>query len=641
MENLQETYQPDQSYMRVAAARPEVSVANVGTNISAITQLYQEASKQHAALVTFPELSLTGYTVGDLVRQSSLLAQARVGLTQLAEVTEGSATAMVVGLPLQVGNALYNCAAVIADGNIKGIVPKQNLPTYGEFYEKRWYQAWQHEENTEVTIGGAPVPFGTNLLFNVGGAPVGIEICEDAWVTSTPSTRLAQHGALIIANPSASPELVNKANRRKRDFASLAGRLLVGYIYAGCDSSESTTDIVMGGHQMIYDGDHLAAEREPFSTDASRLIIADIDIDHLIHDRMKDTNYPNLLPLPTIQCTSKRPSFLPEPRIPADPFLPGGETPLQKAERLQSVFDIAAMGLAQQLLHSGTKNVVLGLSGGLDSTLALLIAYRASEFMNCKPEDMIHTITMPGLASSSRTQDNAQKLAHELGVTNTVISIEDIARRELELLQHQGTQDITYENVQARARTSILFNYANMHGCLVQGTGDLSEAALGWCTYNGDQQSSYNPNSSIPKTLVRHVVAYATDQEKFGSAKTTLEDILATPVSPELTRNENDTISQETESLIGPYVLHEFFLTQLVRYGDESAKVQFLAEQSFADTYSPQEITDWFAVFKRRFLTNQFKRTNAPGGPKIGSVSLGQRGDWRMPSDLPDADLWK
>lgn len=631
-------YQPTDSYLRVATACPEVSLADVASNISRISQLYHEAAAQQAALVVFPELSITGYTIGDLVQQKSLLDQAEQGIQQLAEITRGKPTAMVVGLPLRVQNGLYNCAAVLADGHIKGLVPKTHLPTYNEFYERRWYDSWPGPD-IDIQIESHQVTFGADMLFAIGGIKLGVEICEDLWVAQPISTRQAQRGAQIIANPSASPEQIGKADYRRNLVAIHSAQILGGYLYAGCDTSESTADIVMGGHQLIASSGAIQAERRPFAK--GQLLISDIDVDHLDHDRRRQ-HMAQEIGVKVIISQIKRQQTDLRLEVEAHPFLPATETATAQAERLEMALNIQAHGLAVRMQASQQNRLVLGLSGGLDSTLAVLIACRAAALLGKPPSDMIHTLTMPGPASSGETQLNAQRLARQLSVHSQTIPIGELVSTELACLGHDGrVQDITYENVQARARTSLLFNYANQQHAMVLGTGDLSEIALGWCTYNGDQQSHYNVNASIPKTLVKHLVQHVSHQPEFAAAAATLQAIIATVVSPELTRQQGSDISQSTEAMIGPYILHDFFLYHLVRWGDTPTKIQYLAEAAFAGSYQPAEITNWLNVFLSRFVRNQFKRENLPNGPKVGSVSLSPRGDWRMPPDLRNGALWQ
>ena len=629
-------YSPRESYIRVATACPEISLADVPTNMTRIVALYEEANQKAVSLVVFPELSITGYTLGDLVQQTAILNQAEDGLQTLADSTKEKSTAMVVGLPLRVENGLYNCAAVLADGKVQGIVPKSNLPTYNEFYEDRWYQTWD-QPNVTVDIGDQKVPFGIDLLFEVAGTKCGIEICEDLWVAQPPSAKLAENGAQIIINPSASPEQIGKTNYR-RDLVRLqSGRLISAYIYAGCDVSESTSEIVMGGHQIIASDGHIDEESLPFKT--QKLLITDIDLEHLEFDRRKQHMETVLGKLVIKTEVTRQQSDICR-RINRNPFLPE-EAADKRDERFKMALNIQAHGLAMRLKATHQERLVLGLSGGLDSTLALLVACEAASILGQAPSDMIQTLTMPALASSEKTQINAQSLAANLNIPNLIIPIDDLVKTELKALGHNGIdQDITYENVQARARTSLLFNYANKHRAIVLGTGDLSEIALGWCTYNADQQSHYNVNATIPKTLVRHLVIYLADQPQYKKAKSTLRAIVDTPISPELTSTNQGNISQTTEDIIGPYELHDFFLYHLVRWGDNPRKIAYLAGQVFEDTYQREDIDHWFGVFIKRFTQNQFKRETLPNGPKVGSVSLSPRGDWRMPPDLHNDALW-
>jgi len=631
------TYTPKESYIRVATACPEVALADVTTNYQRIGDLFNAASDRNISLVTFPELSLTGYTLGDLVHQTALLEQAELGIDKLAKLTQERSTAMVVGFPFRLNNRLYNCAAVLADGVIKGIVPKINLPTYNEFYEDRWYDTWD-QENTTVEVEGIEVPFGTNILFDIAGARVGVEICEDLWVPKPPSQDLVQKGATIIANPSASPEQIGKAKYRRNLVTLQSGTLVTGYLYAGTDVSESTAEIVMGGHQLIAANGDLIEERQPFSSE--RLTIAEVDIEHLNYDRRR-LHMANIIGAQIIKTEVKR-NQVEILRAPErNPFLPI-ENDIDRSERLQTAIKIQAHGLAMRVRTSGLEKIILGLSGGLDSTLALLVAYEAAELLNLNPSNLIHTITMPGLASSDRTQDNAQKLAANLGLKNIYIPINDLAKQEMYAIQHDvEDQNTVFENVQARVRTNILFNYANKNNGMVLGTGDLSEIALGWCTYNADQQSHYNVNATIPKTLVKYLVNYLAESPKYSAVKEELRNIIDTPISPELTNIKDGEISQNTEDIIGPYELHDFFLYHLIRWGDSPNKIAFLAEEAFRNIYDKETINKWFGLFIKRFTQNQFKRENMPNGPKVGGVSLSPRGDWRMPPDLYNSAIWK
>ncbi|MGB4762239.1 MAG: NAD(+) synthase [Candidatus Saccharimonas sp.] len=637
MESLRNTrtqeYNPTRDYLRVATATPEVAVADVATNIAAIRELYQQAIEQNVSLIVYPELSLTGYTIGDLVQNASLLVQAREGLATLASDTKGKQTAMVVGLPLSVGNAIYNTAAVVADGEVKGIVPKQNLPTYKEFYEKRWYQAWDERPNIEISIECTPVPFGCDQLFQIGNTTVGIEICEDLWVPQPPHERLVANGADIIVNPSASPEIASKSAYRRQLVGMTAARQVAGYLYSGADWTESTMDIVMSGHALISEGGRLLAERRPFDDDSARLTIADLDISHLRFDRRQTTNFPNEFDIAVTPTNIVATQDDLRTHIDAHPFIPHG-TPEQVAERLDEIITIQSVGLARRFRSSGAGKMVLGLSGGLDSTLALLIAVKAAERINANPAEVIDTITMPSYASSERTQGNAAKLAKALNVGWFEIPIASLSDAQLASLGHDGTQDVTFENTQARIRTALLLNHANTMRGLVVGTGDLSEIALGWSTYNGDHISHYNPNASVPKTLIRALVRRSAEQMN-SETRAIVADIIDTPISPELTGD--GTLSQETEGLIGPYELHDFFEYHFVRWQEPFDKIEYLAAKAFKDKYSRNEVSHWLGVYVSRFFTNQWKRSVMPDGPKVGTVSHSPRGDWRMPSDLEGA----
>ncbi len=625
----QTTYNLQTDFLRVATATPEVHITHCQKNVQKITYLYKEAVTKKVALVVFPELCITGYSLGDLVQRDDLLQNAQKGLIELAQKTSKGRTVMVVGLPIRVNNQLYNCAAVLAGGEVKGLVPKQNMPNYKEFYEQRWYSTWTGD-NTELTVGDKKVPFGTHQLFNVADTLVGIEICEDLWMPNPPSQDLALNGALVICNPSASPEIVSKGEYRRQLVTSTSARLLAGYVYASAEASESTAEIVMSGHSLIAEGGRLLAERQPFDDNAPRLVVADIDIAHLKLDRTQNTNFTNAHNYEVVECGGARTQKDFIGSVNRAPFVPTGDS-----ARLDTILNIQAHGLKKRLqsLPAKQQRVILGLSGGLDSTLALLVAVRTAKLLGIPAKKCIHAITMPSHASSKRTQTNAEKLANALGIAHEIIPIGELAKDQLIALGHDGKkEDVAYENVQARLRTAILFNKANQIGGVVLGTGDLSEIALGWCTYNGDHMSGYNVNASVPKTLVRSLVAHASEQLNNKVAQVILEDILDTPVSPELTGNKAG-ISQKTEDIIGPYELHDFFLYHFIRWMSPVDKIQFLATVGFAGSYSEAEIKKWIKVFIKRFYANQWKRQAMPDGPKVGTVSLSPKGDWRMPPD--------
>lgn len=623
-----EVYEPKRDFLRVATATPEVAIADVTENLARMCELYDQAVDAHTSLVVFPELSLTGYSIQDLVQQPALLDTARQALAGFAEYTKGRNTAAIVGLPFVVGNAIYNTAAVVSEGEIRGIVPKQNLPTYNEFYEKRWYQTWDERPNTQVLVDQTAVTFGRDQLFAIGDQLVGIEICEDLWVPQQPSIRLAENGATIIANPSASPEAVAKPRYRRELVAQTAARNMVGYVYASADQSESTAEIVMGGHAIINELGTGLAERAPF-TKPQPLMVADIDMQHIASDRRKTTNFPNrtdIVPTPTF-VTPEQTDLLRS--VDPEPFIPKGSAE-EIAERLENILNIQATGLAMRLKSADIKKVVLGLSGGLDSTLAFLVATRAADILNIPASELIHTLTMPANASSARTQNNAMKLAAAMGITNDEIAIQNLTDAQLAAINHEGGQDVTFENTQARIRQALVFNKANQINGLAMGTGDLSEIALGWATYNGDHMSHYNVNASIPKTLVRSLVRHASTTLP-ENAQTIVADILDTPVSPELTGDGN-TISQETEDLIGPYELHDFYLYHFLRWMEPKEKIGYLAVKAFEGRRTADEVTKWLDVFIDRFYKSQWKRQAMPDGAKVG-ISLSPKGDWRMPPE--------
>lgn len=624
---LQKTeYQPREDMIRVATARPEVAIGDVEVNTNRIAALYHEAASRDASLVVFPEMALTGYTIQDYVQHPELLADTQQGLAHLAKESRGTNAAAVIGLPMAVGNGLYNCAALVADGAIQGIVPKQNLPTYNEFYEKRWFQTWDDRDNTTVTIQGQQVPFGRKQLFEVAGSTVGIEICEDVWVPEQPSIELVKQGATIIANPSASPEVVTKATYRRQLIGNTAARLITGYVYASADSSESVSEIVMSGHSMINESGRMLAEQQPFAFGNTQLMFADVDLQHIQFDRRKSSNFPTAHDItPTLTNVTAAQTDLLQP-VDAHPFTPKG-SPEAVAERLEAILHIQAVGLKNKMIQSGVEKVVLGLSGGLDSTLALLVAVRAAQLLEKTAGEFVHTLTMPSTASSQRTQSNAVRLAESLGIPNEEIPIADIAKLQLEALDHEGREDITFENTQARLRTQFIFNKGNQIGALALGTGDLSEIALGYCTYNGDHMSGYNPNASIPKTLARPLVAQAARMLE-ETPQAIIADILATPVSAEL-KGTGEEISQKTEDIIGPYELHDFFLYRHVRWMEPKRKIGFMAVKAFEGAYTPKEIGTWLDLFMNRFYRNQWKRQATPDSAKVG-ISLSPKGDHRM-----------
>lgn len=616
-------------FIRVATVVPRLKLGDVDANVVTISKGYTKAAKAGAQIVVYPELSLTGYTIADTVQQGVILNAAIDGLQKLAKVTTNK-TVLVVGLPYACNGKIYNVAAVLAGGKIAGLVPKTYLPNYQEFYEARWYACALELNTTEVKVGSQMVPIGTDLLFALGGvgATLGVEICEDLWAPIPPSSELALGGANILANLSASNELVGKADYRRNLVAQQSARTRSGYIYCSAGVDESTTDTVFGGHAMIAENGAMLAENTRFER-AEQITLADVDTERLAIDRNRTNTFAseNKKEFRTITVAMKSSDQAKLERyVDAHPFVPSDQARLN--ERAEEIVAIQATGLATRLQNIGIKKIVLGLSGGLDSTLALLVAIDAAQRIKL-PLKNIHAITMPGFATSKRTKNNAMKLAEKMGVTLEEIAIGEGTTQLLKEIKHDmKVQDSTYENAQARYRTLILMSRANQVSGLVLGTGDLSEIALGWCTFNGDHISHYNVNASIPKTLVKHLVSWFATQPTFQPVQEILQDIVDTPVSPELTDN------QETEDLIGPYELHDFFLYHFVRWGCGPQKILFLAQVAFEGEYTQKEIKKWLKLFITRFFGNQWKRSVMSDGPKVGSISLSPSGDWRMPSDM-------
>lgn len=617
-------------FVRVATVVPELQLGDVEANVASIAKSYTKAAKAGVQVAVYPELSLTGYTIADIVQQGIVLDAAVSGIEKLAQITTKK-TAMVVGLPFSCNGKLYNVAAVLADGKIQGLVPKTYLPNYQEFYEQRWYASALELNTTEVQIGDTSVPIGNDLLFaldGIKGAVLGVEICEDLWAPIPPSSQLSLAGATLLANLSASNELVGKADYRRALVSQQSARMRSAYIYCSTGVNESTTDLVFGGHTLIAEDGRLVAQGKRFERD-EQMTLADIDIERLTIDRHRTNTFQTADPkdFRTIHVAMQAGTNQKlERMVDAHPFVPSGTARLN--ERAQEVIAIQSTGLATRLKNTGIDKIVLGLSGGLDSTLALLVAVAAFEKLKL-PRKNIYAITMPGFATSDRTKNNAGQLATKLGVDLQEIAIGEGSTLLLKEIDHDlAKQDPTYENAQARYRTLILMSKANQLGALVLGTGDLSEIALGWCTFNGDHISHYNVNASIPKTLVKHLVSWFATQSDFAPVEKILHDIVDTPVSPELTDD------QETEDLIGPYELHDFYLYHFVRWGCSPQKIIFLAQAAFGKQYSQVEITKWLKLFITKFFANQWKRSVMADGPKVGTISLSPRGDWRMPSDM-------
>ncbi|UQZ32630.1 NAD(+) synthase [Paenibacillus sp. PK3_47] len=633
-------------FARVAAASPELRVADCHYNVQQIIGVIKQADKQQVEYLVLPELCITGYSCGDLFLQPKLLEAARKALLDITAATAGMDMVVIAGVPLSVKSRLFNCAAVIQNGAILGIVPKTCIPGYSEFYEPRWFAAAEELEVSELRIGGTTVPIGNDLLFALdedGNISFGVEICEDLWVPVPPSSLLAQAGAVLLFNPSASNELVGKADYRRQLVASQSASCVAGYVYASCNTGESTTDVVFGGHSLIAENGQMLAESDRF-THESTITIADIDVPRIQYSRTVmgtfragkgGRNYREVLYSDPSASMKERELAR---KVGDNPFVPGN--PLQRDERCREILAIQTSGLMKRIRHIGTKQAVIGISGGLDSTLALLVAVRAMELLG-RPASDVLAVTMPGFGTTNRTYDNAVGLINALGATLKVVDIKDACLQHFKDIGHdKDVHDLTYENVQARERTQILMDLANKNGGIVIGTGDLSELALGWCTYNGDHMSMYSVNSGIPKTLIQYVVKWYADHEADETVNKLLHSIIETGISPELLPpSATGEIVQLTENILGPYVVHDFFLYYMLRTGASPGKMLYLAQQAFGGGYTREQLVGWLKVFITRFFTQQFKRSCLPDGPKVGTVSLSPRGDWRMPSDA-SAALW-
>ena len=633
-------------FVKVASCVPKVSVGDVDANVSSILSMAKEAGEHGASLAVFPELSITGYTCADLFGQNLLLSKAESSLGYLCErmAENPGMPAIVVGVPLRWCGGLYNCAAILYDGRILGIVPKIHIPNYSEFYERRWFLSGSDIRKEQISIGDKIVPFGVDLLFHIAGMMVGVEICEDLWVPSPPSSDLCRKGADVIVNLSASDDLIGKHDYLRTLVVQQSARCRCLYVYSSAGWGESSTDLSFCGNAIIaYDG-ALLYESPRFRPEGF-IGYAIADIHAVRTDRMRmSTFFEGASSLPEcreIEGSRQLTSFFgfSANEIPVNPFpfVPADAANL--AARCEEITSIQAWGLMRRLDATGCRKAVIGISGGLDSTLALLVTVKAFDSLGI-PRENIVAITMPGFGTTDRTHDNAWNLMGELGVTRMEIPIGDSVKLHFrDIGQDESVHDATYENGQARERTQILMDMANKVGGMVIGTGDLSELALGWCTYNGDQMSMYGVNASVPKTLVKYLVEWhATESsEKVGIL---LRDIIDTPISPELIpANPDGTIEQKTEDLVGPYDLHDFFLYNTLRYGASPSKIYFLASIAFAERFSSEVILKWLRTFYRRFFNQQFKRSAMPDGPKVGSVCLSPRGDWRMPSDAVSA-MW-
>jgi NAD+ synthase (glutamine-hydrolysing) len=659
----------DHGFLRVAAASPRLKVADCTFNLERMQKLLRRAQEEKVSLLAFPEMGLTGYTCADLFQHSTLQRGALAALERLTAATEHEFSGVVIaGLPLVVDDQLFNCAAVLHRGRVLGLVPKSFIPNYKEFYEGRWFSPAATARSRQIELFGREVPFGTDLLFeasDVEGLIFGLEICEDLWMPVPPSSFQALRGATLLINPSASNEVIGKSQYRRQLVLNQSGRCLAAYIYAASGVTESTTDVIFGGHCLIAENGVMLQEARRFERE-DVFLVADVDLDRLRADRLRTNSFGEGQLYLGLGREFRRVRFKLERKAPpaklartveAHPFVPGAHEQLQ--ERCEEIFQTQVSGLCKRLEHLGKPQVSIGVSGGLDSTLSLLVTCKTMDRLG-QPRQSVHAFTLPGFGTSTRTRANAQALMQHLGVTAGEIDIRPICLEEMRALHHrpfgidlqglsveefvsrvsrlsaQERQDLTFENVQTRVRTNLLMNSG-----FVIGTGDVSELALGWCTYNADHMSMYNPNSSIPKTLVKFLVRWVAENEFDGEVRRVLLDIVATEISPELLPGEADgRIGQCTEQLIGPYELHDFFLYHFLRFGEAPAKILFLAEQApFDRNYSREDLRRWLKVFLERFFASQYKRSCLPDGPKVGSISLSPRGDWRMPSDA-QVQLW-
>lgn len=635
-------------FIKVAAAIPSVKVADCSYNVQQIESLIAMAEGKGVEVIVFPELCITGYTCQDLFKQTLLLEQAETSVLMLLDFTRKLDIISIVGVPVVVGDLLLNCAAVIQKGDLLGLVPKTYLPNYSEFYEKRWFVSSQDLQPSEIRFAGnkivvTPQP---TLFRTCDGAMFGVEICEDVWAPVPPSCNLALSGADIIFNLSASDELIGKHDYLKGLLAQQSARMISGYVYSGCGFGESTQDVVYGGNAIAYENGQLLAESERFALD-SQLIITQIDVEKIRNERRTNSTYINAQRGHDSRIVNAH-TVMPRDfelirDVDPHPFIPKTDD-MEKS--CDEIFSIQVAGLAKRLVHTGCKTVVVGISGGLDSTLALLVCVRTFDKLQLSRKGIVG-VTMPGFGTTDRTYNNAVNLMKSLGITLREISIADAVKQHFNDIGHDiNVHDVTYENSQARERTQILMDLSNQLGALVIGTGDLSELALGWATYNGDHMSMYGVNAGVPKTLIKYLVKFVAMSEDSDETRSILLDIIDTPISPELIpADEAGNITQKTEDLVGPYELHDFFLYHIIRFGYRPSKIFMLARKAFdgsnpeAPFYDDETIKKWLTIFLRRFFNQQFKRSCLPDGPKVGSVSLSPRGDWRMPSDASSA-LW-
>jgi NAD+ synthase (glutamine-hydrolysing) len=639
----------DLGFLRIGAAIPVLRVADVDFNVGAIIEALARAKGEGVQVVVFPEMVVTGYTLGDLVYHRALLAKAERGLGDILKESAGNGRLVVVGMPLSVDQKVFSCAVVLNSGRVLGVIPKSLLPSYKEFYEDRWFSPSRDATSDTIDLAGQRVPFGTDLLFRLEGIPaaiIGVEICEDLWVPLSPHEHQAMAGATLLLNLSASNEVLTKSDWRRVMVSSESGRCIAAYCYASSGIGESSNDVVYGGHALIGENGIILQESERFSRECG-LIVSDIDLDRLNHDRRVMTSFHDISRQPSrfrivqTEVDDLAPDEL-RREIDPHPFVPADAA--RRAERCKDIFSMQVVATAKKLSGANKSRMLLGVSGGVDSTLTLLVAAKTADFLGL-PRGNVHAYTLPGFGTTRRTRDNATKLCQALGVSFDRVDVRRSCTSHLRDLKHNGQEDVVFENVQARYRTEFLFNKANELDGIVLGTGDLTEVALGWCTFAGDHISHYHVSASVPKTLVRFLVRWVADEEMADSqAKKVLRDILSTPISPELLRPENGEIAQRSEETIGPVELADFYLYPFVRFGMRPGKILFLAEEArrrglFEGQYAIEDLHRWLKSFVQRFFSNQFKRTCLPEGPKVGSVSLSPRGDWRMPSDA-EATLW-
>lgn len=633
-------------FVKVAAAVPRVKIADCKYNAGQLESLIAIADGKGVQIITFPEMCITAYTCGDLFGQQLLLEEAEMGLMQILNNTRQLDIISILGMPIAVNSTVVNAAVVIQKGKILGVVPKTYLPNYKEFYEQRWFTSALQVAEDNVRLCGQIVPMGTNLLFETSDTTFGIEICEDLWSTIPPSSTLALQGAEILFNLSAENEGIGKHSYLRSLISQQSARCIAGYVFSSCGFGESTTDVVFAGNGLIYENGSELAHNKRFSLE-EQLVISEIDVERLRAERRINTTFAaskgtvpsdkKPLRITTEFVNSKELNLT--RTFDMHPFVPQGET---LNERCEEVFSIQVAGLAQRLVHTGAKTAVIGISGGLDSTLALLVCVRTFDKLEL-PRKNIIGVTMPGFGTTDRTYHNALSLMKSLGITIREISIKEACIQHFKDINHDiNIHDVTYENSQARERTQILMDIANQTWGMVIGTGDLSELALGWATYNGDHMSMYGVNGSVPKTLVKYLVKWVAENDIDEESRITLLDIVETPISPELIpADENGEIQQKTEDLVGPYELHDFFLYYFMRFGFRPSKIYYLANIAFKDIYDEETIKKWLSTFFRRFFNQQFKRSCLPDGPKVGSISISPRGDWRMPSDASSATWLK